>query len=260
MTGFHEARRWVRAPPRLQDPTLGRCRSSLLPIARASQDQASRLPCDLQHTYRSAQNWLSEPFGNPHPLSANDSRLCSFPGCLPIRLMTGGPNNEGHAGVTPHGLNRDCREDRCRLRRNNAERESAFPLHSKNARHGGKAGKSRSHDCRDLSKNLSGAPKVPENRCGNPSPFLIRMNPDVGRDFPRFGQFDHVHRRRVAARAAGPASKRSFKFPDRRVAEAADGIKRDAGAGLTGLHSISIQPYSPLRHCQIVGEGSAGPP
>jgi len=34
------------------------------------------------------------------------------------------------------------------------------------------------------------------------SPLLIRMHPEIGRDLPRLGQLDHVHRLRVAALAA----------------------------------------------------------
>ena len=61
------------------------------------------------------------------------------------------------------------------------------------------------------------------------------MHPNVRRDFPRFGQLYHVDRRLVSPRSARSASERTFKFPDRRIARAPDGLKRDAGAGLTAI-------------------------
>jgi hypothetical protein len=61
--------------------------------------------------------------------------------------------------------------------------------------------------------------------------FFVRMNPEVRRDFPRFGQLNHVDRRLIAARSAGSASERPFKFPDRRIPRSTDGIKRYTGAG-----------------------------
>src|SRR5260221_10527375 len=50
------------------------------------------------------------------------------------------------------------------------------------------------------------------------SSIIIGMHPGVRRDFPRFGQLDHVDWRLVAARSARSASEQSFKFPDRRIA------------------------------------------
>jgi hypothetical protein len=61
------------------------------------------------------------------------------------------------------------------------------------------------------------------------------MHPDVRRNFPHFSQLDHVHRRLVSTRSAGTASERTFKFPDRRITRAANGIKRNAGAGFTAM-------------------------
>ena len=61
------------------------------------------------------------------------------------------------------------------------------------------------------------------------------MHPNVRRDFLRFGQLYHVDRRLVSPRSARSASERTFKLPDRRIARAANGIKWDAGAGLTSV-------------------------
>jgi hypothetical protein len=86
------------------------------------------------------------------------------------------------------------------------------------------------------------------------------MDPSAGRYFALRRQLDHVHRWLVAASATGSASERPFKFPDRRIARAPDGIERDAGAGLTAI-ALDFHPtVPPLRHCAIVGEGCAGAP
>jgi hypothetical protein len=59
--------------------------------------------------------------------------------------------------------------------------------------------------------------------------------PKVRRDLAGLGQLDHVHRRRVTALPALPAFQRGFKFPDRRLPRAADGVERKASAGLTAI-------------------------
>src|SRR5437016_3089683 len=70
------------------------------------------------------------------------------------------------------------------------------------------------------------------------------MHPEIGRDLARFRQLDHVHRRRVAAVAARPAFQRRFEFPDRRLARPADGIERQARAGLAAL-ALDLEPAKP---------------
>jgi hypothetical protein len=67
------------------------------------------------------------------------------------------------------------------------------------------------------------------------SPIFVWVSPDVRRYLELCRQLDHVHRWLVAARSARTATERSFKFPDRRIARPANGIKRDAGAGLTAV-------------------------
>jgi hypothetical protein len=51
----------------------------------------------------------------------------------------------------------------------------------------------------------------------------------IRRNLAPFGQLNHVHRRFVSARAARPAFHRRFKFPDRRVAWSANGVKGNLG-------------------------------
>jgi hypothetical protein len=67
------------------------------------------------------------------------------------------------------------------------------------------------------------------------------MHPSVWRDLTLRRQLDHVHWRLVASRSARSTSERSFKFPDRRIAQAPDGIEGDAGAGLTAL-ALDLHP------------------
>jgi hypothetical protein len=50
------------------------------------------------------------------------------------------------------------------------------------------------------------------------------MNPDVRCDPARFGQLDHVNRRRVSPLLARPAFQRRLQFPDRRIAQTPDRI------------------------------------
>src|SRR6266478_502530 len=66
-------------------------------------------------------------------------------------------------------------------------------------------------------------------------PVIVRKHPNVRRDLALLCQLDLVHRWFVSTRSAGTAAKRSFKLPYRRVARATDGIKRNAGAGLTTI-------------------------
>lgn len=68
-----------------------------------------------------------------------------------------------------------------------------------------------------------------------PPVIIVRMRPDVRRDLLLLRQPDHVHRRPVAWRPAGSAPERAFQFPDRRIAGAADGVERKAGAGLAAF-------------------------
>src|SRR5258705_6870649 len=72
----------------------------------------------------------------------------------------------------------------------------------------------------------------------------MRMHPEIRRDLPRLGQLDHVHRRHVAALAAGPAFQRRFEFPDRRIAGTADGVERKARAGLAAV-ALDLEPAEP---------------
>ncbi len=76
------------------------------------------------------------------------------------------------------------------------------------------------------------------------------MHPHVRCNFLSLGQLDHVHGRLVATRPAGSASERTFKFPDRRIARAPDGIKRDAGTGFTAVafdfHPVGLNDDRPL--------------
>ena len=74
------------------------------------------------------------------------------------------------------------------------------------------------------------------------------MNPDVWRDFALRRQLDHVDRRLIATVFRRIGIGTTLKFPDRRIARAADGMKRDAGAGLATMHMPSSQ------HCAISGE------
>ena len=67
------------------------------------------------------------------------------------------------------------------------------------------------------------------------SAFLVGMHPQGRRNLACFGQHDHVHARLVGRRSTGPAPERSFQLPDRSSARPADGIKRNAGAGLTAI-------------------------
>src|ERR1700736_3243985 len=60
------------------------------------------------------------------------------------------------------------------------------------------------------------------------------MHPNIRRDLPPLRQHDHMHRRRVSPRPAGPAFQRGFELPDRRIPRPADGIERQARAGLAG--------------------------
>jgi hypothetical protein len=71
--------------------------------------------------------------------------------------------------------------------------------------------------------------------------IVVRMRPDIRRNLALFRQPNHVHRRAVARRSAGPAAKRGFQFPDRRIARPAHRIERDAGAGLAAL-AHHLQP------------------
>jgi hypothetical protein len=78
---------------------------------------------------------------------------------------------------------------------------------------------------------------VPTNDGGKyaqPSPLLIRMPPNIRRDLPHLRQLDHVNRRRVSPRPAGPAFQGGFQLPDRRIPRPADGIERQARTGLAG--------------------------
>src|ERR1700687_1289316 len=77
-----------------------------------------------------------------------------------------------------------------------------------------------------------------------PSPLLIRMHPEIRRDLARLRQLDHVHRRRVAALAAGSAFQRRFQLPDRRIPRPADGIERKARAGLAAV-ALDLKPGEP---------------
>ena len=78
------------------------------------------------------------------------------------------------------------------------------------------------------------------------------MHPLVGRDLALRRQLDHMHRWFVAARAAGSAAERTFKFPDWRLARAPDGIKRDAGAGITTV-ALDFHPAVSSRNDNLVG-------
>jgi len=70
------------------------------------------------------------------------------------------------------------------------------------------------------------------------------MHPEIGRDLPRLRQLDHVHRRRVAAFSAGAAFQRRFEFPDRGIARPADGVERQARAGLAAV-AFDLEPAKP---------------
>jgi hypothetical protein len=61
--------------------------------------------------------------------------------------------------------------------------------------------------------------------------FLVRMHPDVGSDLACLGQLDHVHGRRVSRRSAGSAFQRRLKFPDRRIAQKPDCVRRNSRSG-----------------------------
>jgi hypothetical protein len=67
------------------------------------------------------------------------------------------------------------------------------------------------------------------------SAIIVGMHPGIRRDLPLLGQPDHMHRRRVAGRLAGPAFERRFQLPDRRIARPADRIERKAGAGFAAM-------------------------
>ena len=86
------------------------------------------------------------------------------------------------------------------------------------------------------------------------------MDPGIGRDLPLPGQPDQVHRRRVARRGAGSAFQRCLQLPDRRLARPADTSSGRLARVSQRWHITSSQPYPPLRHCAMVGEGCAGPP
>jgi hypothetical protein len=67
------------------------------------------------------------------------------------------------------------------------------------------------------------------------------MRPDIRRDRLLLRQPDHVDRSPVARRPAGSASERAFQFPDRRIAGAADGVERKAGAGFAAFaHDLEL--------------------
>jgi hypothetical protein len=70
------------------------------------------------------------------------------------------------------------------------------------------------------------------------------MRPFVWRDLAPLGQPDHVHRRRVAALAAGAAFQRGFEFPERRVARPSDRIQRQARARLAAI-AFDLEPAEP---------------
>jgi hypothetical protein len=70
------------------------------------------------------------------------------------------------------------------------------------------------------------------------------MHPNIRRDLARLRQLDHVHRRRVAAFAAGAAFQRRFQLPDRRILRPADGIERQARAGLAAV-ALDLEPGEP---------------
>jgi hypothetical protein len=57
------------------------------------------------------------------------------------------------------------------------------------------------------------------------------MHPLVRRDLLRFGQFDHVHRGRVAALLTQSAFQRGFQLPYRRIPWPTDRIERQARPG-----------------------------
>jgi hypothetical protein len=79
------------------------------------------------------------------------------------------------------------------------------------------------------------------------------MYPSVRRNLSPFGQFDHVHWRRVVAPLARSAFQRSFEFPDRGVARSADRIEREARPALAPI-AFDLQPTKPaieaLRDCR----------
>src|SRR6266481_6846582 len=70
------------------------------------------------------------------------------------------------------------------------------------------------------------------------------MNPGIGRDLALSGQPDQVHRRRVSGGGAGAAFERRFQLPDRRIARPADGIERQARAGLAAV-AFDLEPAKP---------------
>jgi hypothetical protein len=76
--------------------------------------------------------------------------------------------------------------------------------------------------------------------------IVVRVRPDIRRDLAFGRQPDHVHRRAVARRSAGPTSERGFQFPDRRIARPAHRIERDASAGL----AVSLRRRPP---CPVTG-------
>jgi hypothetical protein len=74
-----------------------------------------------------------------------------------------------------------------------------------------------------------------------PSIILVRMHPNVRRDLALLRQLDHVHGWRISAFLARPAFQCRFQFPDWGITRSADGIERDAGAGLTTI-ALDLKP------------------
>src|SRR6185437_6656950 len=87
----------------------------------------------------------------------------------------------------------------------------------------------------------------------NPSlAIIIRVNPGVRGNFSFLCQPDHVDLRRILQRPEGSAFQCCFQFPYRRVARTANGIERQAGAGLAAVaHHLqpTIAGIEALRDC-----------
>jgi hypothetical protein len=89
------------------------------------------------------------------------------------------------------------------------------------------------------------------------SSLLIRMHPLVTGDLLSFGQLYHIHGRRI-----------SPFLQDRHFSAASSfqiGVSRGRHIASRGMlarvlqrwHSTSSQPYPPLRHCAMLGDGCA---
>ena len=79
------------------------------------------------------------------------------------------------------------------------------------------------------------------------------MHPNVRRDLALLRQLDHVHRWRLLAFLARPAFQCGFQFPDWGITRSADGIERDAGAGLAAVafnFEPAVSAVEALRDCR----------